>query len=359
MKKKRYRLRFLAGLVGALFLPGCTAPAQPPAAPVEQEKLELRSLLFHPAWEDSLGSAVVAVTVSTPDRPVPRLVPRQDFAQLQEVSAEVPLFYHLKVDSAWELEQLLNRLGGIPGQLPSVSVAALPKDMGQLPAAKRKELFIRALLPLVVFHNDAIAASRNRLLQLQQNGTGALGAADRQYLAELSEEYRLDQYDRRLADQADTLQLLLERVDQVPPALVLAQGALESGWGSSRFCGERNSLFGEHTWTGAKTGLVPGGHRQTPRYRLAAFPVIGASIASYMQNLNTHPAYAEFRSLRQRMRRQGKLLEPIALAMGLENYSSRGEDYVGDVLELIAQNQLTRFSGLALVDGLSLLSLDG
>ena len=37
---------------------------------------------------------------------------------------------------------------------------------------------------------------------------------------------------------------LLVRVDSVPLSLVLAQGAEESGWGTSRFAAEGNALFG-------------------------------------------------------------------------------------------------------------------
>ena len=42
--------------------------------------------------------------------------------------------------------------------------------------------------------------------------------------------------------------LLLERADIIPPSLAIAQAAYESGWGTSRFALEGNSLFGQRTW---------------------------------------------------------------------------------------------------------------
>ena len=41
---------------------------------------------------------------------------------------------------------------------------------------------------------------------------------------------------------------LLLRVEIIPNSIVLAQAAIESGWGSSRFAQEYNALFGEYTY---------------------------------------------------------------------------------------------------------------
>ncbi|HKJ91279.1 MAG TPA: glucosaminidase domain-containing protein, partial [Oceanipulchritudo sp.] len=42
---------------------------------------------------------------------------------------------------------------------------------------------------------------------------------------------------------------LRRRVDVIPPSLALAQAALESGWGTSRFAREGNNLFGIWCYT--------------------------------------------------------------------------------------------------------------
>ncbi|MDZ7790131.1 MAG: hypothetical protein U5L08_06510 [Xanthomonadales bacterium] len=44
------------------------------------------------------------------------------------------------------------------------------------------------------------------------------------------------------------METLLRRVETVRPALIPAQGAIETGWGASRFAQEGNGApFGEHT----------------------------------------------------------------------------------------------------------------
>ena len=43
---------------------------------------------------------------------------------------------------------------------------------------------------------------------------------------------------------AETLDALLIKVDKIPVSLALAQAAIESGWGTSRFAYEGNALLG-------------------------------------------------------------------------------------------------------------------
>ena len=56
---------------------------------------------------------------------------------------------------------------------------------------------------------------------------------------------------------ANTLDELLIKVDKVPVSLALAQAAIESGWGTSRFAQEGNALFGQWTYDGE--GIKPAG----------------------------------------------------------------------------------------------------
>ena len=65
-----------------------------------------------------------------------------------------------------------------------------------------------------------------------------------------------------------------------------------------------------------------------------------------MRNLNTHPAYEDFRRTRHRLRQDKKLLEGHLLAHSLQRYSTRGQDYVDDVLRLMRQNALQAFDAL-------------
>jgi Bax protein len=117
-------------------------------------------------------------------------------------------------------------------------------------------------------------------------------------------------------------------------SLALAQAAHESGWGTSRGALLKNNVFGK------------AGGSDNP---LAAFPNIVESVWRYFMDINTHPAYSEFRSIRMAMREQGRELDPIRLAAGLSKYSVLGKDYVMDIVGLIRMNRLNRHDSSLLV----------
>ena len=46
---------------------------------------------------------------------------------------------------------------------------------------------------------------------------------------------------------------------QIPRELIIAQAAIETGWGKSRFANEANNLFGIRTWEKSSPHLLPQG----------------------------------------------------------------------------------------------------
>jgi Bax protein len=132
---------------------------------------------------------------------------------------------------------------------------------------------------------------------------------------------------------------LLRRVDILPPSLVLAQAAIESGWGTSRFVREGNNLFGQWV-TGDTPGQVPSDADPADGYRVAAYDTIAHSVRSYLRNLNTHRAYRQLRHWRADLRAAGEPLDSMILSASLVRYSERGEAYVEDLLRVIRGNRL-------------------
>ncbi len=245
------------------------------------------------------------------------------------LAAPARLFFYMQLDSSAQAEALLKH------RLPATSVAALPKDMGLLPVARKKALFFSALLPIVQFHNETIMARRRRLLAFAQDES----RQDRRFFQDMSEHYALARHQGELPSVADSLRALLRRIDIVPPSLVLAQGAIESGWGTSRFARLGNNLFGQRVWRRDAGGLQAKG-AQDARFRLAVYETISASVRSYMRNLNSHPAYAQLRELRAQLRANNEEISGELLAAGLVRYSTRGEEYVADVRRMIESNKL-------------------
>ena len=217
----------------------------------------------------------------------------------------------------------------------------------EMPVSHKKEIFYRALLPLVLHANNMVLERRARLLkaksalqsgesippdELEQIRSGAvlLRVADAETAAMLAPE------DEKLLKVIDEL---LYKLDIIPAGLALGQAAYESGYGTSRFAVEGNALFGQ--WTYGGEGLVPEQQRENlGDYRIAAYDWPFDSVRGYFINLMSHPAYEEFRRLRAEARAAGRPLRSMDLADGLIRYSERGQEYVDTLKGIIRVNGL-------------------
>lgn len=224
--------------------------------------------------------------------------------------------------------------------VPRLAVSSLPHDMAKIDdPATRKALFLRTLLPLVLEANREVRRARSKVIAaLEAQAQGRLGVADALWLDAITQWYGAEP-----GNAAD----LLSRIDVVPPSLVLAQAAQESGWGTSRFALRANALFGQRTWGDADFGLVP---REAERadFKVRAFPDLMSAVRAYLHNLNSHPAYQALRDRRARARALGAPLHPLELVRGLERYSQEGGDYVASLSALIRSNRLEALDELRL-----------
>jgi len=250
----------------------------------------------------------------------------------------------IEVADAASLSQKFSDLGyhlsGVrtAGDVPRIQVANLPADLVTIqPVAERKSLFILAMLPLVLHANEAILEERGRLLALAPRPLNSWAPEDQEWLGETALKYKvLELEGQPLIDE------LIRRIDIIPASLAVAQGAEESGWGTSRFAIEGNAIFGQWT-TSEANGLRPRGADEEFKYFIRAFDGLGLSVAAYMQNLNSHAAYVSFRNRRKMQRDQVGDLDPISLAKTLLSYSERGADYVFTIRTIMESNQLMEY----------------
>jgi len=227
-------------------------------------------------------------------------------------------------------------------QVPRFVVSGVPKDWAVgLTVDRKKSLFFRAVLPMVLMVNDEILTDRTRLLKIRDilSSRSSLDDDELRWLAQLSMRYGLPSKNASKRPTIRSINTLLRRVDAVPPSLALSQAAIESAYASSRFAVEGNALFGQ--WRYGK-GLVPENQRtELGDYRIADFKTPTDSIRAYMQNLNTNAAYRPFRNLRAAARAKNETLRGAPLAGGLLAYSEKGQAYVSLVRSLIARNGLS------------------
>jgi len=203
--------------------------------------------------------------------------------------------------------------------------------------------FIYKLLPKIEAANSQITADRTQLLKIKQqyNHQIPLSNNDLLWLKKLAGNYNVKDSATSDANIEQVLQQLKNRVDIIPPALVLAQAANESAWGRSRFATQGNNLFGQ--WCSrAGCGLVPLRRPEGASYEVRKFNSIQASIVSYINNLNSHGAYSQLRKIRAQMRQSGTALSGLQLAKGLSAYSARGNGYISIIQKIIINYHLVQ-----------------
>jgi len=226
---------------------------------------------------------------------------------------------------------------------PAASLSTAPPVPASPPVRKddKKTRFAEWLLPFIIQENQRVMEQRQTAWRLISylNAGYRLDADSALWLERLAREYRVQ--DDPLTDPKARNELLL-RVDAIPPSLALAQAAIESAWGQSRFTRVANNLFGIWTWDERK-GVLPKARKTGKKHYVRKFPDAGASLRYYMHLLNTLPAYRAFRELRHQQRLRGEALSGPLLAEGLDRYSARGKDYVLLIRNTIRSNGWTRW----------------
>lgn len=272
------------------------------------------------------AAALSAYSLATPGEPLP--VYAESTEKLQEIFT--------RLDYQWPPANL--------DTVPALVLQSLPEDLGQLHSvSERKSLFLRSLLPIVLLENQRLREQRAVFQLIINEGMPEEGTQAHHWLQKLARELKV----RGDLGNAEIQQKMLSRLDEIPLALALAQAAIESGWGTSRFAREGNSLFGQWTYN-VKSGLEPSERDEDANHLVKAFPNLQASVRAYMHNLNTGRAYREFRDTRADMRANGQDLSAIELAHHLRRYSQRGMDYVEELQKMIKSRTLALLDQLPL-----------
>lgn len=261
------------------------------------------------------------------------------------ICSEAELVAKLKECRLWEFSG--------EEDIPLVAFKNFPPEPADLdnPASQnidfRKKLFLHTIFPAALIVQQEVKKERARLEAIVQKLDPAdgdlvfegeelawqrkLGLREVTVVNELVQKYRTPQ-----------LRELLLRIHPVPVSLIMAQGALETGWGGSRFVRQANNLFGVYTW--GEEGLVPERREDGKNHKVAVYDSLLDSIRHYTLMLNRLPAYAEFRALRQ------ETSDPVSLADGLRYYSERRDDYLVELRKVILGNDLFRYDGYELLD---------
>ncbi len=281
-----------------------------------------------PAIEDRVEVGETLAKAPPPEAPLPP--PAEQAPSGTEALLTVAMLESEFDGLGYDLKSVRAQQSEVPRILP----AAVPHDLPDVQEVGRKKaLFLRMVLPLVLTTNERLMEQRKRIMELlaeSASGKEIIGA-DKIWLGKMAEAYKTEPND---------FKALLLKVDVVPPSLALAQAAVESGWGTSRFAREGNALFGQWVWGDAAKGIIPDDRQEGKTHKIKAFETPLEAVAAYIKNLNTHRAYRKLRAIRAELRAQGARLNGAHLAEGLEAYSEKGMEYVGLIRGIISHNKL-------------------
>lgn len=193
---------------------------------------------------------------------------------------------------------------------------------------ERKQLFINQVLPAILIVKYQLENSEKEVYQtIEKIEKGEILSAEELAFADsLMIRFRAKSYEN-----------LLMRIKPHPVSLVLAQAAIESGWGSSRFALEGNNLFGVWTTPSDPSMMKSRFKRNENPIYVKKYMNVAESIDHYFLTIGRHNAYLQFRIKRYEEANVFQLLET------LDRYSEKGDDYTFQLRKMIEWNDLQQY----------------
>ena len=196
-------------------------------------------------------------------------------------------------------------------------------DIKHIP--KMKQVFFSFINKMAKIENSYILEDRKYIKNYYNKNTAKMKAIRKRY--GIKANSRLKDY--------------LYIVDVIPNSMVLAQAAVESAWGKSRFFKDAKNVFGQWTWSGH--GLIPKSRKKGSKHKIKIFQSYQKSLRTYLININKSWAYKKVRDLRAAQRAKNQRLSGSYLSAGLEKYSQKKQEYVTIIKKVIRHNNLSAY----------------
>ncbi len=196
------------------------------------------------------------------------------------------------------------------------------KYLQNLPTKTKKYRFFKLILPPVLAVDKELRALYLQTLHDVTNNKHP------KRVTKLMQEYK-----------ATSKLDLLKRIKPHPVSITLAQAAIESAWGTSRFFIEAHNIFG--MWSKSKDpkeAIKASSERAGGRViYLRKYKNYKEAIKAYYKNLATNKAYKCFREARYFSD------DPYELVSYLHKYSEKKELYPVELIKIIKHNNLTKY----------------
>ncbi|HEY9117033.1 MAG TPA: glucosaminidase domain-containing protein, partial [Roseivirga sp.] len=196
--------------------------------------------------------------------------------------------------------------------------------LDSLNSDEAKIKFIEVILPAILVAKKQLEQDLIHLIGIEKRKV--LSPQDSTFLNQLFELYKTDE-----------IALLKRRLITHPTSIVLAQAAVESGWGKSRFFKEANNVFGVWSYDSDEPRIAASIKREDYQVYLRKYTHIEESVLDYFRTIARTQAYSAFR------RKRAETQNIYELVPFLDKYSERGEEYIDQLLSMIRYNDFEKY----------------
>ncbi len=196
-------------------------------------------------------------------------------------------------------------------------------SLDKLQVSEKKQKFFYMILPAILISKQKLKVKRARVEEILQ--TVNPSSNDLQFLDKLYKKYKTDDGKE-----------LLSRMKTHPVSIVLAQAAIESGWGESRFFKKGKNIFGMWSVNKNEPRIRAKETRNGKPVYLKKYKTLSDAIDDYFVTIG-RGAYKSFRKQRDITK------DPLKLVQYLINYCELREKYTKKLQRFIIANKLEDF----------------
>jgi len=198
-------------------------------------------------------------------------------------------------------------------------------SLKKLQVKEKKTKFFHMILPAILISKANLKLKRERVLSLRTIPEDELEEDDREFLEELYSKYKTRKINK-----------LANRLKTHPVSIILAQAAIESAWGESRFFKKGNNIFGMWSYNRHEPRIRAKGKRKGKAIYVKKYASLSDAIDDYFVVIG-RGAYKNFR-------KQRNITDnPLVLVKYLVNYCELREKYTAKLKNFIVYNKLRKF----------------
>ncbi len=204
-----------------------------------------------------------------------------------------------------------------------IKVVEVKKPVYKAPAStpKSKRLFLDNTIAAITKVKKRLDATYQTVYKLSLKES--LTPSETKTIEDLKKSYKVE-----------GIPCLLKRLRTHPISIVIAQAALETGWGSSRFYREANNIFGIWSFNKNEPRIAAGEQREGKKtIYVKKYANLEDSIEGYYRMMAKGRAYKEFRTVRLHTD------NPFEIIPFLDHYSELRHEYVKRLYYVMKSNK--------------------